>query len=618
MATAAATRKRMDDLLARAAPATRYLDLCMVLRRPLAHFTAAVKRGQRLTATGSGGAVELRVLADAQPGQPVPVASVVPGKSASVPDDAELRAKGGAVVGVLRGEELLRAGGRWDFLRRAWAPEAPAAPLVVDVQESQVDVTRWYARWLARFAARAADPSLADVHALDLDFAAALVYGGRRGGKTFLLVLLTWALCLATPRHVLGETVGWLVSVANTERQEIDRQIKEVIPPAWYSYREWPTHQYTLRHGSTLTNVSADNPETVKRGRGDIVLLNEGAKMPQLVFDNAVGGTGDTGGLILIASNPPTKQKGAWIRDIVEQAREDAALGKTYPIKVFKLDHKANAAISEAGRGRVGEILQRLNPRMAAADDLGDVLHIGDAIMYRYDRVRHGISAPPQLGDITEQWTKAKLRRGYEFIVGVDWQKHPFIVATFWKLYGSMEEPILWCCGELTVQGAEDDFLDELEDNGFVLRETPRQVQEVTSSNIVFVGDASGCWQSADHKGSPSYQVFKKRGFNVLPCQPKVGTSGRAPKNPNLGPSYGLCNWLLERDRIRIAPVAKIMGTACKEAVARPTRYGGAMADEPHCHPIDTMRYVSWWVCPPTRRAAAPGAAAGRARALEA
>ena len=59
----------------------------------------------------------------------------------------------------------------------------------------------------------------------------------------------------------------------------------------------------------------------------------------------------------------------------------NAALGKTYPIKVFKLDHKANAAISEAGRGRVGEILQRLRGTqvklaMTEGDVTGTVMNV--------------------------------------------------------------------------------------------------------------------------------------------------------------------------------------------------------------------------------------------------
>lgn len=603
MGNPAATRKLLDDLIARATPATRYLDMCLVMRRIQVMPSVPLKRGQRLTAAG----VDLRVLVDAQPGQLVPVTSVIPGKSAAIADGAQISAKGGAVVGTLWTEELLRAGGRWDFLRKAWAPEPVQAPLIVDVQESQVEVARWGARWLDRFAARAADPSLPELPDLDLDYAAVLCYGGRRGGKTFLLVMLIWATCLHVPRHALGETIGWLISVANTERQEIDRQIKEVIPASWYSYREWPQHQYTLRHGSTITNVSADNPETLKRGRGDVGLLNEGAKMPQAVFDNAVGGTGDAAGLLWIASNPPTKQKGAWIRDIVEQAREDAALGKQYPIKVFKMDHRSNAAISEAGRGRVGEILQRLNPRMAAADDLGEVLHIGDAIMFKYDRVRHGIQTAPELGDITREWTKRKTGRAYDYLGGIDWQKNPYIISTFWKLYGDLANPIIWCIGELTVQGSEDDFMDTLEDEGFAIQHTPRVEQEVDAHSVLFIGDSSGCWQSADHKGSPSFQTMRKRGYHVVPCNPKVGKTGTAPKNPSLGPSYGLCNWLLERDRLKISPAAQTLNLAYKEAVARPTRYGGACADEPHSHPIDTSRYVSWWVCPPTRKAAAPG-----------
>ena len=196
------------------------------------------------------------------------------------------------------------------------------------------------------------------------------------------------------PQAAGSETIVWLVSVANTERQEIDREIREWIPADWYTYREWPQHQFTVRHGSVITHVSADNPETLKRGRGDWILLNEGAKMPRLCLDNSIGATADRGGMVCIATNPPTRQKGAWIRDVIEQEKEASAKGERYPIRVLKLDHRGNAAIDRKARSRAGEVMRLLDAKLAAADDEGQVLAIGDLIFHEYDRVRLKSSAP--------------------------------------------------------------------------------------------------------------------------------------------------------------------------------------------------------------------------------
>ena len=616
----AETRKRMDLLLSMIRPETRYQDICMKWRRLTGTFTRPMTEGAKVHAQVQGGEpVEFEILASVDAGQPVPVASTTRRASTAVPDGAELRV-GDQVVGVLRAETILNAGGRWDYLTKTWAPEPAQAAVIFDLQESQVEFARWFARWLARYRLRQTDPAARAREDADLDYAAYMLYGGRRGGKTTVLILASWAVAVDVPQAAGSETIVWLVSVANTERQEIDREIREWIPDDWHSYREWPQHQFTVRHGSVITHVSADNPETLKRGRADFVLLNEGAKMPRAVLDNSIGATADRGGIIVVASNPPRLQKGAWVRDVIEQEREAAARQERYPIRVLKLDHKGNAAIDRKARSRAGEVMRLLNPKLAAADDEGLVLAIGDLIFHEYDRVRHGILYPADIPpDITRQITKKLYGREMELIAGVDFQDKPFIYGSFYRVYGTVEKPTLWAVGEYWLKGSEEEFIEGLFSEGFVLRPEGKEqrlvVQEVTPHNVLWIGDSSASWQNSKHahKEPPSFIFFRNAGCHIVAPTKILSAGAKHPANPRKEHSYPQCNRLFKEDRIMISPHVKKLNEACKECVAVKGKYGLTATGE-HAHPIDTLRYVAWYLDPPLKSRARVGQTTGRAQ----
>ena len=197
---------------------------------------------------------------------------------------------------------LLVAGGRWDRIERRYLDEVPPRAKIIDLEESQVEFTRWFAQFLADLReGRPRDTSLA------------LAAGDRRAGKTLNLLLATIALLLDVPAIDGSATIGWAVSASYQERDEIDKAIAEFIPPSWYIARKAPQYSYTFLCGSTLKNVSADDPETLRRGRADAVFLNEGQKLPLAALVNAIFGTADKGGVALVASNPPRRQIGEWV-----------------------------------------------------------------------------------------------------------------------------------------------------------------------------------------------------------------------------------------------------------------------------------------------------------------
>jgi hypothetical protein len=81
------------------------------------------------------------------------------------------------------GEILLGAGGRWDRIERRFLPGPPERAKFIDLEESQVEFTRWFATFLRDL--RQGRPR---------DVSLALAAGDRRGGKTFDLLLCTIAL----------------------------------------------------------------------------------------------------------------------------------------------------------------------------------------------------------------------------------------------------------------------------------------------------------------------------------------------------------------------------------------------------------------------------------------
>lgn len=605
---AAQRRKEARDLIELIQPETRYRDLCMLIRRPMALFTVPVKVGTYLHAGG----VAFTVLSDATPGVPVPVAGVIRGESRRVPDHAPLTLEDGTTVGEFSPEIMIRAGGRWDFFARAWSDQDPAQIVVFDITEAQLDLTRWFRGWMARYKARQLDPRLARIEDPDFDYSILVALSGRRAGKSAMSVVLAFALAVDLPCVHASETLVWLTAVAHSERDELDREVRDWIPSDWFSYQKWPRHEYTLLHGSKITNVSADDPETLKRGRADLIILNELAKMDQAALNNAVGAVSDRGGLVLGTTNPPRRQRGAYVKKIHDRFEEARAQHETYPIKVIKLDHALNTAIDQRARTRVGRALAELDPKLAAADDAGLVLSIDDLIFYAYDHLRHGLSSPPDdLPDITEQITKAIYGRAFPWIASVDFQDQPYICASFAKVYGTMDRPIVWFMGEIWNKGSEPEFLDKVTDEGFYLARAPKKIaQEVDPGTVLWIADASGQWQNRKDRSAAtrvdpvSFVAFKNYGMFIAPPTVKRSKEGKYSANPDRDLSFAQVNEWLAQDRVRVvSAVAKKTAGALKECVAKQVGKEIRPAGE-YSHWADCIRYLLWYLDPPTVRKA--------------
>lgn len=478
-------------------------------------------------------------------------------------------------------ETILWAGGRWDRLDRRFTTQEPESAQILDLHEGQVPFARWFATWLRDYR-----------EGLPRDTSLALAGGERRGGKTYCLLECTLAALIDVPG-----TVGWLVSAAHSERDELDRTILETLIPGWSVYREWPKHVHTFVNGSTATNISADDPETLKRGRVDIAFCNEAQKMPRAVLTNLIGGTADREGIAILAANPPQRSKGEWVYDV----REDITLGAYgEDAKFFAFDAKLNPFISQAAKSRVGRILRRIDPAAAVADEDGVWRRPGELAYEAFARI-HNVKAAPDLGDITRTFTQKRLGRAYDYIGGYDPNDRPHHAGTMWKVYGTIQDPILWCVDELLVDNAdgEEHFLEAAEGLGY------------GKESIAWIMDNSCFFQNSKHRrnGVVSSDYFKKWGHRCEPNQAAApGSKTGVPRNPDIELRVALVNKLLHSDpdsgkepRMYIDPRCKVLAESLKNCKSKKVRHGyGPVGREAHV--TDTVGYVAWWTFPRPQR----------------
>lgn len=480
---------------------------------------------------------------------------------------------------ALTGEVLLKVGGRWDRIAQRY--DGPAEHCrVIELKESQVEPARWAAYWIQE--KLAGNPR---------DFFSLFLIGDRGGGKTTFSVILIGTLLVAFPRLDGTAAIAWQISSSHAERDELDREIATHFPSAWFKYTEWPKHVYRWVHGPTLTNVSADDPDALKRGRVDFALFNEPQKMGKKAPAFGIARLKDKGGFTIFAANPPDDQKGRWVYDLWEKHEEARADGKPFPIRFLKLKSQENDSLDRGVADQVAEIIRILDPRLASADLDGHMLRPGQSAYWQFARSKN-LRAMPQLGDITRAFLRSKGMLERDYLAGADFQGTPHQAAVFYKVFGTLDAPILWAVDEIVVdQATEEDLLDAVAEAGY------------TPEKVVWIGDASGQWQDGKHsKQRDSFRVFKDRRWLIYPPT-KAKTADRMAKNPPVEQRVKLTNKLLSEARLMVDPdTCPKLAEAFKECELRMGRYGRVVPLGFYAHLTDAAAYPIWWACSKSHR----------------
>jgi hypothetical protein len=206
----------LDRLLAESQDAARFTELSIVLRRLTC--SPQVPPGTRLKGEDDKDWVAGEERLGSQP-----VASCIPGHSRNAKPGAKLKHAGGETF--LISAEILRVGGVWDNLKRDWRKDDSGArvhaqdPIIVDLQESQLDATKWFAERLAAFRERRKHPQCVG-----------LLLDDRRGGKTFICTLFMLCAAVDVPTMNGDPCELWIITQSHPARDEIDQTIKDSKP----------------------------------------------------------------------------------------------------------------------------------------------------------------------------------------------------------------------------------------------------------------------------------------------------------------------------------------------------------------------------------------------------
>lgn len=460
---------------------------------------------------------------------------------------------------------LFAVGGRWDKRRKRWADEEPRSALQIKLHPGQLEGAEFFAEWFEAYQSG---------ESLDPDIYSALFLGGSRAGKTALAKFITVAFMAAVPNARV-----WLVQPTKTiDDDELENEFDEIIPAAWATKNGG---KYKMVNGTTATIRSAKYPHALKKGRCDFAFLNEGQNVPELSFSMLRMRTSDSGGLVIVAANPPNSgNKGEWIGTWAEAD----ARGERPHQKLFPFDPRDNPHVR---REQLLAIAEETDHRTYEIEVLGKVLPPSDAVYHAFSPIEN-VDAIPEIGNITGAFAKrAGLGEGVRDLIGLDFQRTPHMAAAACRAFDNPDDPraLLYFWKAITVDlGDEYDLSDALYEAGF------------RPETTALVGDASGEWQDADRtKGGRSFDILRECGWRRLFVPDR-----NSRKNPPLGERMKNDNRLFMSEAgqrlVMIDPEARELIEACKKW--RNTSSGVPYRASKYAHICDSMSYLNWRVYP--------------------
>lgn len=424
-------------------------------------------------------------------------------------------------------ETLIEVGGVWNRRTRKWEPGESESLMVIRIPRGseQEPAARWLAEWLRR---AAIGPK--GKHWDDFDrIWTLLLEGGRRGGKSYLSVVALVIFAVMVPNALV-----WAVSPTNEETDELEQAIRSMLPSGWYTFRGGGNNrasQFKLPNGSRLMLLSGHKPRSLKRGRVDLVLYNEGQNMSRAGWIQLRGAIADTGGLVIIAANPPDTEIGRWIEELHEKIR-----ARKLKALLFKLTAATNPFVEVSALEDMADEVDDLTYRREV---LGEFVPIGDVVMHAWSDSESVKDPPAHLIDVTAAEAKRELGRAAGYIVGMDFQQTPHMCAVVYKFFtdptsSTPDEIIPWAVDEVIVEDAsEDDLINALEAlpryrhgeerdeldcyHGAALPAAVGAYDPANPTHCAVVMDASAWWQDGAHtKGKTSDKAIKARGWSWL------------------------------------------------------------------------------------------------------
>ena len=413
----------------------------------------------------------------------------------------------------LDGVTVLQVGGVWDRRLDDFDENiAPTERAVISMHAGQLRAVEWFADWLIAHIERRDtpppfdpdDPAILEIDDDPAHAYSALFAGARRGGKTWIAV----ALCVAYAIQFPGSIV-WLVSPADTKHDEIRRYVMGCVPAEWLD-RETYADGWELCNGSRLMLKSGYDPDALKEGKADLVLLNEGQKIHERAFIVARGAIVDCAGCVIVCANPPSDAKDhQWVTDFAS----DAAKG-TRAAVYLHFDSLKNPHID---RRSLLAMQHEADQRTVDIEVFGKFLGPADAVAYNWIRLENERAPGPTDVDVTESFMNTiEEGEGIHLVIGLDVQRVPHIGGPIFRFYGTPERDrvIAWIVGEVVLEGGDEVAWSEaLYERG------------IDPEHTLIICDASGQWQRADRTvtgrqpdghGRNTFDVLRAHGWNRI------------------------------------------------------------------------------------------------------
>lgn len=486
------------------------------------------------------------------------------------------------------GDIISRMGGLWDRKAKDFISDAPRSR-VIKLHKGQVEFVDWFCNhWLPRHLA-GWEPDEAPIYT-------ALVAGGRRGGKTFMLTALSLAYACAVPGAIV-----WIVVPSDIEGygEELMRYLEQLMPRDWYTSLGAPHWRYDLVNGSVIRFLSGFTAGKLKKGTASLVFFNEAQQIPVASYNNARASIADEGGLVIAAANPPDSgDKGEWVADVAAGAHngllEHARAFFVDPLNNPHIDYEALLALAES-----------MSEHEFDTQIRGMFLLPSNTVLSSWDRIGNE-RAVPELGECTPRFTKRFEGREYKQIVSIDVQKFPWMVASVARAYanpeapGNMREALLWFIDEIFIpNGDEVDIARALLERGYKPEET------------LVICDASGDYQQAErrdtlqrpeYKGKGSWDMLRGEGFRHI-----VGPDPDMRKNPEIVERVRAANARIgTKSRKRYVFADPTLCPQTVKTIGKWTNVNGIPSRRSkHAHCGDTVTYLIWRFFP--RRKGADG-----------